>query len=243
MRVFLIICFFFGMIGTCYSQETNLISEEDSVFEQNGLLHSIQKAKVRINSSLPIYRIEFKSAELPKEEFQRSKKEAVFTINVYKNDSNELIQTISDTLKDRTPLLGTMNYKQEFPDINFDGYTDLPVKVRGGMSRNKVYDFWLFDNETGKFVVNPEFTDLINPFIKLEGEGNKIGVFATSGCSGHRCGTSKVFKVKGDKLQLVERESTSLEEMNSNNYFITVYEELRNGKLDTVKIDTSKIEE
>lgn len=230
------------MLGFCnlgYAQKSNLISEQDSIYKENGLLHTFQNVDIKIQPSLPIYQLQMTTDELPKEDKGWLKK-AVININVYRNDSKKLVQSITDTLRNRTAWVGISSYDQEFPDVNFDGFTDLPIKVISDMSGNHVYDFWLFDSDEKRFKYNENFTHLFKPYISTY--DSTISTTSYVGC-GRQCYANKTYKVSADSLILVKREEKT-RELNSdgNSYYITTIKERKNGDMETIKIDSSKIE-
>lgn len=121
--------------------------------------------KININRDLPIYVfhvVSFTSAE--------SGHVDVFS----ESDPNKLLQTIPLDLnmfeRDKVPVFFNA------ADINFDGFLDIGVLVDGG-AKWGAYQYWTFDQKTGKFIASPVTEDLKKipfNFISFDAEEKQI---------------------------------------------------------------------
>lgn len=232
-----------GLPFICEAQQNNVIMSQDSAWSETGnIFNASQEVIIKVNPSLPNYRITLRISELS--EFREAPvKRYKYELKVYSLGSDQPVQTVKDTVNHSNIWIGNnQDYKNEFPDINFDGYSDLPIALNSDVIGNYGYDFWLFDKNTKKFHYSEEFSKLYNPFINPD---KKIIVTVIRyTCQGHRCGTSKEFEVLNhSKLVLVKRENTSIETIDSKDYLINVYEELKGDVIDTVRIDTTNVKD
>jgi len=125
------------------------------------------------------------------------------TMKILNADTKETIQETK--LKDSTIygsnyfdlIEGSPTYYPdlEMNDINFDGEYDLIIHSEtSGSYGLSCYDVYLYDNIKGIFVLNKEFTDLLqgDMGVTIDKEKEEIVIFNKSGCCYHEDRTWKV---------------------------------------------------
>ena len=148
-------------INSSFAQKSNVISFSDSNYTDTvkDLIRFKQSWIVEINPKINPYKFVLNVYEKDTTYFERL---ANTTISIYNNSTGKLLQVIKDTLDYRFISLG---YDGEYPDINNDGYADLPIITGNGSHGNTYIDFWLFNPSTSLFVYNKRFANLFALYI------------------------------------------------------------------------------
>ena len=173
----------------------------------------------KINPSLPSFRFDL---------YADSAFAVVDSIEISSTRDSSVIQTIVSELHDQPFIV--------FQDYNFDEYEDLVLACCNGPHGNMSYDIWLYDTVKNKFVNNIELSNLVNPDVNYEKET------IVSNWSGGRYFHSHLeYKLNDEHLTLVEEKSES--PIVNTNIAVKIECKLQNGKMDTVRRDTVKMEE
>ena len=127
-----------------------------------------------------------------------------YFVNIFKDSSNNLIQTINDSTE------GDFNFQYpefsiEFIDINFDGNLDLKLyDFASADGQNFAFKYWLYNNETGKFIYNENYSyKLAGMEVYIDSSINMIIVSFISG--DYAMGQDR-YKVIDNELLLYEEE-------------------------------------
>jgi hypothetical protein len=91
----------------------------------------------------------------------------------------------------------------ETPDLNFDGFKDLRVLAAKHGPGQTIWQYWLFDPKTRRFVPSPELDAALNPRPDTEGKKDTLSVYWNGGSAG-RIYWRKTYRWEGSKLVLVE---------------------------------------
>jgi hypothetical protein len=158
------------------------------------------------------------------------------------NDSCQCIDTIAtiDCMYDHEWYPDESVEIVKFMDINMDGFDDLFVldgipEIAGYPS----YNVWLFDPKTGRYFLNEEFSEHVNPECDFD-EAKKIiktdRLFYFRDPDEYSYYT---YKVSGNNLVLIEsvvqRFDDEQSKDDSERYFIWEHKKLVQGKLDVVE--------
>jgi hypothetical protein len=149
-------------------------------------------------------------------------------IEVRRKGSPELLQ-ILDARMDEQPVKTQSDYFNA-EDINFDGYKDIKLQIMWGATGNRIFDFYLFDPNIGKFSFSPSFSTLLNPIPNPERK--ELEVFWTGGMGGNIY-SRQTFKVIGNRPVLLREEVQNWNKEES--CFIKIVKERRNNELIVIK--------
>lgn len=144
-----------------FAQKSNIISFSDSNYTDTvtDLIRYKQFWVVEINPKINPYRFVLNVCEKDTASFQRITNTS---ISIYNNSTNKLLQIIKDTLDYSFISLG---YDDGFPDINNDGYADLPIITGSGSHGNSYFDLWIFNRTTSLFEYNKSYSNLFALYI------------------------------------------------------------------------------
>ncbi len=87
-------------------------------------------------------------------------------------------------------------------DINFDGFTDIGVVVDGGAKWGS-YQYWIYDQKTGKFITSPvteDFRRITSNGMTFDKERKQIIVVGLFGTGESR----KLYQFKNGRLNIVQ---------------------------------------
>lgn len=175
-------------------------------------------AVLRVNKNLPNYGFIIKET---KAEFNYKS----YLINVYRTDSNKLIQSIDlskyyDLWNSEPPNVDTLI------DVNFDGYRDICIITGiGENGKNTFYGIFFFDKDDGKFYKKKGVRDICN--IEVNDSSKHIYESNWTGC--FNCITWNTYIIKNYKLILIEMDYQYIDKKtNMLRRFVELY---KNGKL------------
>lgn len=196
---------YFKSIGklseTSQSPNTNRVVKTDKIltekdFNGMGLASREQNQKedyfkVQINPKLPVYTFHVASFTTTSGGY----------IEVFKGNETKPIQKIilnpNMWLSDEVPAFFNVQ------DINFDGISDIGVVVEGGALWGS-YQYWVFDNKTGKFIAAPVTDDFRKiTFNSITFDTNKKQVIA-SGLIGAVGGYRDIYQFQNGRLKPLE---------------------------------------
>ncbi len=172
----------------------------------------------KIHPSLPRFRFDL---------YADSMFTVVDSIQISRERDSSVIQTIVSKLYDQ-PFI-------DFQDYNFDEYEDLVLACCHGGHGNMNYDIWLYDTVKSKFINNVELSNLVNPDVNYEKE-----TIESNWSGGRNFHSHLEYKLDDEHLVLIEEQSES--PIVKTNIAVKIECKLQNGKMDTVKIDTVKME-
>jgi len=101
-------------------------------------------------------------------------------------------------------------YGLSFDDWNFDGYQDVGLRIHyGGTGHNNPHYYWLWDNDTRQFVVNPELENISDDSdIQIDHDNKQLSCFTRNPPSG-RC--IQKYEYRNSEFVMVYREVTDLD--------------------------------
>ncbi len=136
---------------------------------------------------------------------------------------------------DEAPADGQIDFFSA-QDINFDGYQDIKLQTMWGVTGNRIFDFYIYNPTTQKFVFSPAISKLSNPVPIADKE--ELEVHWNGGMAGEIYSTDR-YKTKGEAVTLVysERQHWDPEQQ----VFIKVIKVRKNNKLITVKEERKKL--
>ena len=107
-----------------------------------------------------------------------------FDLEIRDNLSKKIIQKIPlgwniDGLASTTPINQIVSMDD---DINFDGYNDLKVLTQTPASNPGIYDFYIYDPQTGRFNKDSILQNLVGPI--FDPKTKTISTETSSGCAG-----------------------------------------------------------
>ncbi len=149
-------------------------------------------------------------------------------IEVRRKGDSELLQVL-DARMDERPV-ETQSDFFNVEDINFDGYKDIKLQIMWGATGNRIFDFYLFNPKTGKFIFSPSFSALLNPIPNPKRK--ELEVFWTGGMAGNIY-SRQTFKVIGNQPVLSREEVKNWNKEES--CFIKTVKERRNNELVIIK--------
>jgi hypothetical protein len=166
---------------------------------QAGSIAVKQPAKdvtVSVGPKLPSYRFHFVWDEDPNYK-------VVKAVQIFTGDSKEPVQVLDDCgMSDPPDDPGAAESWFKTEDLNFDGYLDLALVNWMGGTGNVGYCVWLFDPKTGKYVSNPQFSELLGNH-KTDPVARTI---TTSSNGSAVTGSSQTYIVRDNKLILTSEE-------------------------------------
>ena len=150
-----------------------------------------------ISTNLPAYYFDIRKIKSPTSL-------TIYTVTIYKDSINNLLQVIKDSIDGDFNLLYP-EFSFEFIDINFDGYQDLKFfDFTSPNGQSHAYKYWLFNNETGKFIYNENYSyKLAGIDVCIDSSINMIIVYFKSG--DYAMGQDR-YKVINNELILSEEE-------------------------------------
>jgi hypothetical protein len=160
--------------------------------------------------------------------FADSTFKVVDSVRISKGNDTSQIQTIIGKLTDQ-PFI-------TFKDYDFDEYEDVVLSGGHGAHGNMNYDIWLYDTVTCKFRNNVEMSELVNPDVDYENE-----TILSSGSGGRNFHSYYTYKLIAGHLVLISEEKEF--PIVNTNTAIKIVCKLHNGRMDTVKIDSVKMED
>jgi hypothetical protein len=174
---------------------------------------------MQVNKNLPNYG--FIINETKNEYNDRS-----YLINIYRTDSNTLLQTIDLSKYDYWYGVYDAPYIDTLIDVNFDGYCDLPVVVGIGQNgKNWDYQIFFFNKDDGKFYKRENFKGIYN--ISVDDSSKHIYESFWTGC--FNCIIWNTYIIENDNLVLIKKDYQDLDpETHTLRRFVEQYE---NGKL------------
>ncbi len=128
----------------------NILLENDSIFP-----YELNKEKVQIHSSLPVYYFYLHTHD----DSVWTNYDSISILDQNKNriqniyfENTQIEENDKHFIKQWAPGL-------EFLDFNFDGYLDFRIFTNPG-SRNYFYDYWSFNPKTKKYIYNPKLSNI-----------------------------------------------------------------------------------
>lgn len=126
----------------------------------------------------------------------------------------------------------------QFVDINMDGFDDIFVLDGVEEIRDiEHYDIWLFKPKTGKFQYSEDFSQKVYPQYVMD-EARKTITSSWVAFPHFLENGSDTYKVRGDKLTLIDRVTQSFDSEHSNDtafFYIWKHEKMVNGVLRVIK--------
>jgi glutaredoxin-related protein len=120
--------------------------------------------------------------------------------------NNKLIQLIRlrdiQNDEDELSMLKVRAGDLEYEDMNFDGYLDMRLFLSGGSS-NYLYDYWLYNPKSNKFIYNRVLSDLTNLY--ADTVKRELHSYSRSGWAEH---DERTYKYYNNKPKLIERTYT-----------------------------------
>lgn len=175
-------------------KDEKILTEKD--FNGTGLASRNQNGKedflkVQISPKLPVFTFHVTSFTTTSRGF----------IEVFKGQETKPMQVINLDpnmwLSDEIPAFFNVQ------DINFDGISDIGVVAEGGALWGS-YQYWVFDNKTGKFITAPVTQDFRKiTFNSITFDTNKKQVIA-SGLIGAVRGYKNIYQFQNGRLNPVE---------------------------------------
>jgi hypothetical protein len=162
----LIITVFILFSSFIISQTTNVKSRSDTLFYQDNLVRINEKVVSEINPVLPIFQFELNVSQLPPTSMSDIKSAYELTISHFQ--AKQIIQTINDTISGCFATLGIFDNDNDFMDVNFDGYVDLPIII--GVENLGVfhYNIWLYSSDKNLFELYEDFKNLPGVYINTD---------------------------------------------------------------------------
>jgi len=123
----------------------------------------------------------------------------------------------------------------KFIDINLDGFDDIFV-IRGVEEVREIphYDVWLFDEKTGRFQENDEFSEKLDTDFDLDESTKTISCQWVDFPDPYGYG-SCTYRVDGNRLTLLDQITQTRDYENNPDSYIWKHEKLIKGKLKVVK--------
>ena len=174
---------------------------------------------LQVNNKLPNYGFDIQ--EIRNDHNQKS-----FSINIYKTDSNKLLQTIDLSKYEYWYSDYDAPYVDTLIDVNFDGYRDLPVVVGIGQNgKNWDYQIFFFNKADGNFYKKKNFPGINN--ILVNDSLKQIHESFWTGC--RDCIIWNTYEIENDELILVEKDYQEIDDLTHElRRFVERY---KNGKL------------
>lgn len=146
--------------------------------------------KNRINQSLPefIFKVYYQ---------KKDTSYSVYRIEIYSNVGKK--EKIQDILLSDTRTLDEQEFGTIIEDINFDGYKDIRVQCGTPPGPNIPYYYWLWDENSSRYVPNKELEEIVSPEINYKNE--TITSFNRGSASDSR---ERVYKYIDGKLRLIK---------------------------------------
>jgi hypothetical protein len=174
---------------------------------------------MQVNKNLPNYG--FIINETKNEYNQRS-----YLINIYRTDSNSLLQTIDLSKYDYWYGFYDAPYIDTLIDVNFDGYCDLPIVVGIGQNgKNWDYQIFFFNKSDGNFYKKKNFPGINN--ISIDESSKQIHESFWTGCLD--CIVWNTYIIENDELILVEKDYQEIDD--KTHELRRFVERYKNGKL------------
>lgn len=129
---------------------------------------------------------------------------------------------------DESPFQDAKYFQAE--DINFDGYKDIKLLIMWGATGNLIYDSYIFDPNTGKFVFSKSISDLLDPVPNPDRK--ELEVYSRGGMAG-KVYSKRKYKLQGQQPILIweETQDWNIEK----NTFVKIVKELKDGKMVLIK--------
>jgi hypothetical protein len=132
-----------------------------------------------------------------------------------------------------SPYQGAKYFEAE--DINFDGYKDIKLLIMWGATGNLLYDYYIYDPNSGKFIFSKAISDLLNPV--LNPDRKELEVYWVGGEAG-KIYSKTTYKLQGLQPILIRSETQDWNEEKEK--FIKIEKELKNGKMVIIKREEHK---
>lgn len=175
-------------------------------------------AVLQVNKNLPDYGFIIKRT-------MDESEESNYLIDVYRIDSNQLVQTI-DLSKYYDIWAGGYPSIDSLIDVNFDGYGDICIITGiGENGKNISYGIFFFNKDDGRFYQKNGVRDIYN--IEVDDSLKQIYESYWTGC--FNCITWDTYIIDDDKLILIKRDYQDLDrKTNTLRRFVELY---KDGKL------------